>query len=63
MRAEIEQPDGSYRIEEYGDPECGEDFCDQCGDCLDCYGDDECPENDWGPHRWVIYAKTEPEAP
>jgi len=33
-------------------PECGEHFCDYCGDCLHCYGDDECPD---GGHRFVIY--------
>ena len=21
---------------------CGEDFCDYCGDCLVCYGEDPC---------------------
>lgn len=33
-------------------PICGEDFCDQCGDCLSCYWEDSCPGGD---HRWVIY--------
>jgi len=23
---------------EEAEPECGEDFCDHCGDCLACYG-------------------------
>lgn len=23
-------------------PICGEDFCDACGDCLSCYGEDDC---------------------
>jgi len=30
------------------EPECGEDFCESCGDCLDCYGDCECC-------NWVMY--------
>jgi hypothetical protein len=29
---------------------CGEDFCDRCGDCLACYGDDPC--YDGGDHNW-----------
>jgi hypothetical protein len=33
-------------------PECGEDFCDACGDCLLCYGGDPCPS---GTHWWVAY--------
>ena len=32
-------------------PVCGEDFCDWCGDCLHCYGDD----TDYCAHRWVKY--------
>ena len=28
---------------------CGEDFCDECGDCLACYGSDPC--FDGGSHR------------
>ena len=35
------------------EPECGVDFCDRCGDCLACYGDDTCRHG--GQHRWVIY--------
>lgn len=59
MVAEIEQADGSFRIENRI-PECGEDFCDQCGDCLYCHGGDACSENDWGNHRWIVYLP-EPE--
>ena len=61
MIARVEQPDGSYTKEERGNPECGRDFCDVCGDCLSCYGDDPCgpaDEDDDAPvarHRWVIY--------
>ena len=55
MKAEVEQPDGSYRIEERGGPKCGKDFCDSCGDCLNCYFGDPCVHNKSGKHRWVIY--------
>jgi len=32
-------------------PLCGDDFCDDCGDCLSCYSDG------WGDHThtWVVY--------
>jgi hypothetical protein len=40
-----------------GTPECGQDFCDGCGDCLACYGGDQCyrttPPDD--AHIWVVY--------
>jgi len=26
----------------YKGPICGEDFCEDCGDCLVCYGEDDC---------------------
>lgn len=35
-------------------PVCGEDFCDRCGDCLHCYGNEGCAFNDDGPHLWLI---------
>jgi hypothetical protein len=31
--------------------ECGEAFCDQCGDCLECYADQSCTRC-----VWVVYA-------
>jgi len=34
-------------------PVCGEDFCDGCGDCLDCYIGDPCIY--YGEHSWVFY--------
>ena len=40
------------RIEER-DPVCGVDFCDECGDCLVCYGSDPCWHG--GEHFWVEY--------
>jgi hypothetical protein len=29
---------------------CGEDFCEDCGDCLVCYGEDDCTVTG-EPHR------------
>ena len=57
MIAEVEQADGSYVDVEHGDPVCGEDFCDKCGDCLHCYGDGPCFDGSEQliAHRWVIY--------
>lgn len=51
MRCEIYDERGIelLRVEERT-PECGEAFCDRCGDCLACYGD-VCPEG----CRWVVY--------
>ena len=42
---------------EEAEPECGEDFCDSCGDCLVCYGDDPCYGSDppKPEHYWVEY--------
>lgn len=39
-------------------PKCGEDFCDACGDCLACYGDDECMGTG-KEHFWVQYEESE----
>jgi hypothetical protein len=35
-------------------PICGEDFCDNCGKCLACEGNEPCRESPKG-HRWVRY--------
>lgn len=51
MKVNIEQPDGSWKTEERA-PECGS-FCDTCGDCMYCFGEDPC--TDGGAHTWVIY--------
>ena len=38
------------------DVECGQAFCDSCGDCLYCYGGDPCGNDDEpGGHSFVIY--------
>jgi hypothetical protein len=63
MRAEVYTEDGQtlLRTEERV-PECGKDFCDRCGDCLHCYGDDPCISGEEYPaHRWVIYGEPERE--
>lgn len=44
------------------EPECGKDFCDSCGDCLHCYGGDECLENANGKHFWVEYIESDEAA-
>jgi hypothetical protein len=59
MKASIEKPDGTYEMKDMGNPVCGEDFCDGCGDCLHCYehsGDQEYCRN---PMSWVIYINDE----
>lgn len=40
---------------EQGVPVCGEDFCDSCGDCLDCYGDDV----SYCSHSWIEYIEAD----
>lgn len=62
MIADVEKPDGTYAQVEMGEPECGVDFCDGCGDCLDCQHHDD---KDWcpaGSSRWVVYL-TDPKNP
>lgn len=36
MIAQIEKLDGTYEEKEMGEPICGRDFCDECGECLVC---------------------------
>jgi hypothetical protein len=41
-----------------GQPQCGEDFCDTCGDCLVCDSDGCVVNGQWvegEPHIWVVY--------
>jgi hypothetical protein len=37
-----------------GEAHCGVDFCERCGDCLACYGGENCWEGgiDNGSHIW-----------
>lgn len=53
MRCTIEVEPDVFE-EQDREPECGKDFCDQCGDCLWCYGGDPCWPDD-GNHSWIIY--------
>ena len=39
--------------DEQAEPKCNVDFCDSCGDCLYCYGEDFCPGG--AGHSWVVY--------
>ena len=55
MKAYIDRENDAYLWTEVGDPVCGIDFCDQCGDCLHCYWDDECYPYPGEGHSWVIY--------
>jgi len=54
MLFEIFTNDGKklLRVEDIK-PECGVHFCDKCGDCLHCYGGEDCYEG--GAHRAIIY--------
>ena len=55
MIAMVEQHDGTY-VDDERVPKCGEDFCDWCGDCLHCYGDDPCRDgSSASKHLWVVY--------
>ena len=36
------------------DIKCGQAYCDTCGDCLYCYGEDDCLPGG-GSHYFVIY--------
>lgn len=58
----FDQHDHLIRTED-AEPECGIDFCDSCGDCLDCNGSDPCTENEDQEHFWVIYIETENKEP
>ena len=39
-------------------PICGEDFCEECGDCLGCNSNEKCygPNSRGGPHVWPAAA-------
>ena len=43
--------------EEDATPQCGKDFCDDCGDCLACYGEDDCGGVPGRKHKWIAYAR------
>ena len=54
MKCHVEQKDGSFVIEDR-EPECREDFCEDCGDCFACYGSEGyCGGDKNKKHRWII---------
>jgi len=58
MRCEIWDTvtDRMIRVDEDATPICGEDFCDDCGDCLGCADpSDLCRYDKNGLHHWVRY--------
>lgn len=55
MIAEVEKLDRTYETVEMGEPKCGEDFCDGCGDCLACQHHTNAEWCGNGESRWVIY--------
>lgn len=38
---------------------CGEDFCEYCGDCMACYGGDDCLFSPDGKHYYFRDEKEE----
>lgn len=38
----------------HGDPVCGVDFCDCCGECLVCFGAELCQPYTEAEHVWII---------
>lgn len=55
MQIIYEYKKDKYRIILSGIPICMEDYCDSCGDCLSCNGEDSCYHSRDGEHFWVIY--------
>ena len=50
---------GNVIAYEEATPVCGEDYCDTCGDCLDCYIEDDCCGAEGWEHLWVRDATAE----
>lgn len=56
MRYDVFDRLGEYLLRSgEGDPVCGTDLCDRCGDCLHCYSGDPCLESLDEIHWWVKY--------
>lgn len=55
MKKTIVYSNGTSEVVE-DEPKCG-DYCDDCGDCLHCYSEDECVG---GGHYWVVYRDAKP---
>jgi hypothetical protein len=56
-----EKYDGKYEIIQpldFRKPVCQRDFCDRCGDCLNCYGEDPCKGVEGLKHMWVVNENT-----
>jgi len=47
--------EGTKLREEEAEPVCGEHFCDECGDCLSCYGAEEYCREAGQSHTWIEY--------
>lgn len=57
MRVEVRTLDDVIVAVADRKPECGEDFCDTCGDCLSCYGS-ECTGH---APLWILYVDEDAE--
>ncbi len=57
MKRYVADKQGKVIDTEEATPVCGEDFCDDCGDCLVCYCEDSCRGVPGLPrqHYWVRY--------
>lgn len=55
MKKQIFNENGLFLRVDDAEPICEQDFCDTCGDCLSCYGDDPCVLSEGGKHLWVGY--------
>ncbi|MBZ0292493.1 MAG: hypothetical protein K8L99_07980 [Anaerolineae bacterium] len=42
-------------------PVCGEDYCESCGECLACCGEDSCwiYDVEQDEHFWVVYVNAD----
>ena len=62
MLAQVEQEDKTFVDMDIGDPICGRDFCDICGECLSCHPEPVEIEDDiCCAHMWIIYLSDEDE--
>lgn len=46
---------GKIVASDAANPVCGEDYCDDCGDCLAC-SNEPCRASKSGQHRWIVYS-------
>lgn len=52
----VPSEDGTTEVVD-AEPRCGYDFCDGCGDCLECQCEDLCVDSRDGSHHWVSYVE------